>query len=157
MARLGIDLEVSDTLAKADADPDAAALALKQAAIYLRAREALPDALIEHLAGAIEAAMDKPVEHRCRALLLELKLTAENRRPTKANCVDVGLHIEAAWKNHPGRSQNAVMTDAGRKFGISRASALRLWKQYRDALAINRAATLVESFEAVPSETETQR
>lgn len=82
MAKLPtFDARAVDALANAPSDPEAAAQALLLAAEYIRAGAPMPKALVEHLAGAIEASMAKPKGAREKALLQELKLTALNARP----------------------------------------------------------------------------
>lgn len=133
-----LDFRVSDCLQRAASSPDAAAQALLFAAEYLRAGESLPVDLVEHLAGAIEAAMVKPAASRGRALLRELKLTAENRRPADADWYQVGIRFDELLRT--GESQNASASQVAVEFGIGESTAKRLWRRYRDAISIHAKA-----------------
>ncbi len=133
MARLDFDVRVHDALRRADADPDAAAEALLIAADYLRRGEPLPRLLVEHLAGAIEAAMGKPAARRGSELLHELKLTARNRRPA-SDWLDVGAAFEQLVDD--GASDTAAKTRVAADFGISETTVLSYARAYRQALAL---------------------
>ena len=133
-----LDYRVSDCLGRAESSSDAAAQALLFAAEYLRAGESLPVDLIDYLAGAIEAAMVKPAASRGRALLHELKLTAQNRRPADADWYVVGQRFDELRR--AGESQNASASQIAVEFGIGESTAKRLWRKYLDALATHAKA-----------------
>lgn len=132
------DVRVSECVKRAESSPDAAAQALLFAAEYLRAGEALPVDLIDYLAGAIEAAMVKPAASRGRALLNELKLTAQNRRPVDADWYAVGQRFDELMRAK--QSRNASASQVGVEFGIGESTAKRLWRKYLNALATHAKA-----------------
>ena len=133
MAKLDFDVRAHDALSRADSDPDAAAEALLIAAEYLRAGTPPPRDLADHLAGAIEASMRKPRDKRGAALLLELKLTARNRRPA-ADWFAVGAAFERLVDDEALTDSTAKMKVA-QDFHISESTALAYVKAYRKALA----------------------
>lgn len=98
MATLNFDAEAMSFVAAAPSDPEAAALALRLIASYIREGRALPNPLAGHLAGAIEAAMSKPSSHRGKALARELHLTALNARP-KGDAYEIGTQFETLRAN----------------------------------------------------------
>lgn len=136
MAKLpNFDARVVDALALAKCDPDAAAQALLLAAEYLRSGKPMPPALVEHLAGGIEASMGKKKGKREKALLQELNLTAQNARP-KGDYYEVGQVVEASLRagNTPSTALDDVLADP--RFNIkSRATARKLYEQYLSAKA----------------------
>lgn len=127
MAKLYFDARAVEILSRVKANPDSAAQALLLAAEYIRSRDPLPDDLAEYLAGAIEAAMHKPKEMRCGALLLELNLKKEGPI-VDATWYEVGLRFEALLKE--GKSQNSASTIASEEFEISESTATRRWREY---------------------------
>jgi hypothetical protein len=129
------DTRVMEALAMASSDPDAAAQALMLAAEYLRAGAPMPEALADHLAGAIEASMAKSKGAREKALLQELKLTAPNAR-TKGDYYLVGQLVEQSMRagNALGTAVNDAMADP--RISIkSPATIKKLYKQYLAARA----------------------
>lgn len=136
MAKLPtFDARVVDALANAASDPEAAAHALLLAAEYLRAGAPMPAALIEHLAGAIEASMAKPKGAREKALLQELKLTAPNARP-KGDYYLVGQLVEASLRRGDALVDAVADAMADPRVSIkSPATIKRLYKQYLAARA----------------------
>lgn len=132
------DVRVSESIQRAESSPDAAAQALLLAAEYLRAGESLPVDLVEHLAGAIESAMVKPAAARGRALLRELKLTAENRQPADADWYKVGQRFDELLRS--GESQNSSASQVAVEFGIGESTAKRFWRRYLDACATHAKA-----------------
>lgn len=136
MAKLPtFDARVAEALAGASSDPEAAAQALLLAAEYLRAGESMPQPLIDHLAGAIEASMAKAKGAREKALLQELKLTAPNAR-AKGNYYLVGQLVEQSMRagNPFGTAVHDAMADP-RVSIKSPATIKKLYKQYLAARA----------------------
>lgn len=78
---LYVNFPVSNAIARAASDPEAAARVLLLAEDILRARKPIPYPLADYLADAFGAAMRKPEEKRVEALALELNLRAKNKRP----------------------------------------------------------------------------
>lgn len=123
-----IDARAFEALRRAKADPDAAAKALEIAAEYLRAREPLPHDLADWLADAFESAAAKPPENRADMLAMELLLRSLNRRPARADWIDVGQFVD----DHPAESERQRLLAACTAFNISETTARRLLKQWRD-------------------------
>lgn len=138
MAKLPkFDADAVMLLSQAEADSDAAAKVLLLAAQYMRRGETLPEDVAQHLAGAFEAAMAKDAKHRGRELLRELHLAARNRRPAKANWLEVGGRFQELMSQ--GNSQGASSAQTAVEFKISEATAKRRWKKYVSAMADYRA------------------
>lgn len=93
MVWINFDADAMKYVSAAPRDPEAAADALRLAARYIREGKPLPDPLGAHLAGAIEAALAKPVETRAKELARELHLTALNARP-KGDFFEIGREFE---------------------------------------------------------------
>jgi hypothetical protein len=92
---LYVNFPVSNAIARAASDPEAAARVLLLAEDILRARKPIPYALADYLADAFGAAMRKPEEKRVEALALELNLRAKNKRPSKFDWFDAYLIMQA--------------------------------------------------------------
>lgn len=141
MAKLPpFDVRVNDALSMAPSDPNAAAQVLLLAAEYLRAGAPMPQELVEHLAGAIEASMTKVKGAREKALLEELKLTARNARP-KGHYYLVGQLVEDSLR--AGNSMSTAVNDAmadPRTSIKSSATIKKLHKQYLAARAAHNSA-----------------
>jgi hypothetical protein len=131
MAKLDFDAQFFDAWIRADSDPDAAASALLIVAARLRERVELTSAIVDFLAGAIEASMHRPQKSRGKALLRELKLASANRRTVKADWVEVGKAF--AMLKGPGASQNSVASQVAADFNISESTATQMWKHYLKA------------------------
>jgi hypothetical protein len=140
MAKLpNIDFEAMDLLKRAEANPDAAAQVLLLAARYMREGQVVPENITAHLAGAFEAAMQKPQSQRGKALLLELHITATNQRPADVDWYALGQRFDELV--NMGESQNAAASQIAVEFGISESTAKRIWStKFKPAMAANRAA-----------------
>lgn len=130
MAKLDFCVLTHEALSKAEHDPQGAADALLLAAEYIRSGKPLPFPLGDYLAGAIEASMRKPPEHRNAALLAELRLTNGNRRAAADWC-EVGRAFEALIDS--GLSQNQAKAQIAADMGIGETTAVRMYKQWIDA------------------------
>lgn len=141
MAKLpNIDFDAMDMLKRAEANPDAAAQVLLLAAQYIREGQVVPENIADHLAGAFEAAMQKPQSQRGKALLQELHITATNHRPADVDWYALGQKFDELV--NVGESQNAAASQVAVEFDISESTAKRIWsKKYKPAMATNRAAT----------------
>ncbi len=133
------DADAVMLLSRSEADSDAAAKVLLLAAQYIRRGETLPEDVAQHLAGAFEAAMAKDAKHRGQELLFELHLAARNRRPSKADWIEVGRRFEELMRQ--GQSQGKASAQVAVDFKISEATAKRRWKQYESAMADYRVLT----------------
>lgn len=128
-----------DLVMRAEANPDAAAEVLLLAAEYMRRGEALPVHVADHLAGAFEAAMRKPKRNRGQALLLELHITAANRRPTDVDWYELGKRFDELLSE--GSSESEAGSQVAVEFKISESTAKRVWANtYKVAIAANKAA-----------------
>jgi hypothetical protein len=124
------DEEADLAVCRAPADPDEAAKALLIAARYLRENRPLPWILRTYLAGALEASMPKSNgESRNTALLRELHLAAQNRRPVKTLWFEVGDMMEQELQRNQGR-QNQAAKSVATHFKISTATVVRLFKEH---------------------------
>jgi len=125
------DDEVADlAVCRAPADPEEAAKALLIVVRYLRENKPLPWILRTYLARAIEVSMAKPTgDLRNSALLRELHLTAENRRPVKVLWFEVSNLMTQELQKHHGK-QNMAAKAVATFFGISPATVIRLYKQH---------------------------
>src|SRR6185369_16148447 len=133
MAKIDFDADFLDAANRAPSDPDAAAKALLIVAARLREGYVSKGSdYARYLADAIEASMSKPREKRGRALLLELHLAAENRRPASDQYA-VGAALEALQGNE--LSQRARVWTVAKQFQISTATVIRSWKKYREGVA----------------------
>lgn len=122
------DEEADLAVCRAPADPDEAAKALLIAARYLRENKPLPWILRTYLAGALEASMPKPKgEPRNTALLRELHLAAQNRRPVKPLWFEIGHMMEQELQRNQGRQHQATRSVAIH-FKISIATVVRLYR-----------------------------
>lgn len=141
MALLRVDFDAHEVLMKAESDPNEAANALRIAAQYIREGKPLPWSLAEHLAGAIEGALEKSQADRGPELLRRLKLTAGHRRP-KGHYIEVGKLFQE--RIDAGDSQNAaalhVVSDPRFIGHIEEQTAKRLWKKYRAAMDAHKQA-----------------
>ena len=130
MALINVDLEAAEAVNLAASDPDQAARALLIAARYIRQGKPLPHPLDGFLADAIEHSMLKPEGGaRNTALLRELGLEAENRRPAKANGAAVFRAMDELI-NDGNTSQNRAAEMVAKENGISASTAKRLYRQY---------------------------
>jgi hypothetical protein len=76
-----INFAVSEAIHAAPANADRAAEVLLLSAKLLRSGKPLPAELVDYLAGAFEASMEKPENVRVNALAMELNLKVPNRSP----------------------------------------------------------------------------
>ncbi len=136
MSRLRFDPQASEAIARAESDPEQAAVALRIAAGYLRRREVVPDNVADWLADAIVRAMHRPPAHRARALAVELGLAALNRRPA-AHWLDVGAFMDNLID--AGANQTTAARDASNEFNVVEATAVTYYKKYRAAWEAARA------------------
>lgn len=133
MAKLLVDLKASHALQRIESDPDAAAEALLLVAKYLRAREELPDDLVDWFAGAIEASMAKRTKkEKEQALLHELGFRQLNRRK-KDSWIRVGRRFEELLYEEE-LNQNQAASAIAVEFGIDESTAKRYWRDYRKAI-----------------------
>lgn len=117
-----------------ECDPQGAADALLLAAQYLRDGKTMPAAMVDYLAGAIEASMGKSQEYRNASLLAELGLTNNNRRK-KGDWLDIGKAFEELINS--GLSQNSAKAQIAADFDISESSAVSKFKEYQVAQKFN--------------------
>jgi hypothetical protein len=111
---------------RAEASADVAASFLLMAAQHLRNSNDVPLEIVEPLAGAIEAAMLKPQKERGKSLLLELRLTALNRRPVDVDWFQLGRRFDELTGS--GHSHNEAASIIGVELNISESSAKRRWQ-----------------------------
>ena len=130
MAKIDFCVSVHDATRKAEHDPQGAADLLLLAAEYIRSGEPLPSQLADYLAGAIEASMGKPPEHRNAAFLAELRLTNGNRRAA-ADWFEVGMAFDALIDS--GLSQNQAKAQIAAEMDVSESTAVRMYKQWINA------------------------
>jgi hypothetical protein len=123
-----LSLKLENALDLADADPEQAAVVLREAAGFLRKGEPLPYPLALFLAEAFEKAMRKAPSVRGSELLLNLKLKANNRRKVAVNFEHVGRDFEEC------RSKNMTVLKSSlaiaERYGISESSVIRSHKKY---------------------------
>ena len=123
-----LTLKLENALDLADADPEQAAVVLREAAGFLRKGEPLPYPLALFLAEAFEKAMRKAPSVRGSELLLNLKLKANNRRKVAVNFEHVGRDFEEC------RSKNMTVLKSSlaiaERYGISESSVIRSHKKY---------------------------
>lgn len=123
-----LSLKLENALDLADADPEQAAVVLREAAGFLRKGEPLPYPLALFLAEAFEKAMRKAPSVRGSELLLNLKLKANNRRKVAVNFEHVGQDFEEC------RSKNMTVLKSSlaiaERYGISESSVIRSHKKY---------------------------
>lgn len=124
------DEQVTDYLAHAESDPEAARNALLIAAQYIRQGKVLPGNLANHLAGAIEAAMAKPQRSWARELSVELHLTSLNRRPAD-DWATIGS--EVAYLIEEGHSQEDAFGKVADNYKISFETVKKYWRIYKPA------------------------
>lgn len=126
MVRINLDARATELLARTEANPETAAQVLLLAAEYMRAGKPLPDDLAEHIAGAFEAAMHKPLDKRGKALLLELHITAPNCRPADVDWYDLGQSFQALINAGKNKSEAALQISVD--FNVSESTAKRIWE-----------------------------
>ena len=123
-----LTLKLENALDLADADPEQAAVVLREAAGFLRKGEPLPYPLALFLAEAFEKAMRKAPSVRGSELLFNLKLKANNRRKVAVNFEHVGRDFEEC------RSKNMTVLKSSlaiaERYGISESSVIRSHKKY---------------------------
>ena len=123
-----LTLKLENALDLADADPEQAAVVLREAAGFLRKGEPLPYPLALFLAEAFEKAMRKAPSVRGSELLFNLKLKANNRRKVTVNFEHVGRDFEEC------RSKKMTVLKSSlaiaERYGISESSVIRLHKMY---------------------------
>ena len=123
-----LTLKLENALDLADADPEQAAVVLREAAGFLRKGEPLPYPLALFLAEAFEKAMRKAPSVRGSELLFNLKLKANNRRKVTVNFEHVGRDFEEC------RSKKMTVLKSSlaiaEQYGISESSVIRLHKKY---------------------------
>lgn len=133
--------EFDDALEMAKSDPDAAAKALLLVAKYLRMRDLPPRAAL-FLIDAIEGSMRERPSKRGPALLKRLMLTAGHRRRVRAHWEWVGRDFDRLIES--GDSQNSAASSVAADYDISEATAVRLWKMYRQIEDANEWQSLAE-------------
>jgi len=123
-----LTLKLENALDLADADPEQAAVVLREAAGFLRKGEPLPYPLALFLAEAFEKAMRKAPSVRGSELLFNLKLKANNRRKVAVNFEHVGRDFEEC------RSKKMTVLKSSlaiaERYGISESSVIRSHKKY---------------------------
>ena len=129
MANFSFDAIACEAIKRSKLENQGAVDALRIAAEYLRRREALPDNLADWLADAIEASMGKPDKENGRALLLELGLTAANRRPA-ADWIEVSTHWDRLVSDGMSKIQARAATAAA--FDIDETTVKRYVTLYRN-------------------------
>jgi hypothetical protein len=123
-----LTLKLENALDLADADPEQAAVILREAADFLKKGEPLPYPLALFLAEAFEKAMRKAPSVRGSELLLNLKLKANNRRKVAVNFEHVGRDFEECRsKNMTVLKSSLVIAE---RYGISESSVIRSHKKY---------------------------
>jgi hypothetical protein len=133
MALINVDVNAAEAVNQAASDPDQAARALLIAAEYIRKGKPLPHPLDKFLADAIEHSMLKPAGRaRNTALLRELFLEAENRRPAKASGARVYSEMNELITDG-GLSQNRAAEIVAKEHAISASTAKRLYREYLKA------------------------
>lgn len=125
-----IDVDAMDAIAGVHTEAKTAAEALSIAAEYMRARKRLPPSLEDYLAEAFEVTALKEKKHQGTALLRELGIEAQNRRPVAATSWEVAEYVDDAQN---GTSERQRILGACQYFGISATTARRLLPDGRAA------------------------
>lgn len=127
-----LDIDALDAARGAHTRDKTAADALTIAADYLRRREPLPPELADYLADAFELAAAKDEPHQGTALLRELGIDAENRRPVNVDAFDLALFVDDK-KN--GRSERQRILAAAEQWNVSESTARGLLPEGRRMVA----------------------
>jgi hypothetical protein len=136
------DEELMSCMSNAANDIESAAKVLLIAARYLKSGELMPKPLAEHLAGAFEASMNKPVDQRLSALGLELNMTVGNSR-RKGNATEIGIECDELHFQMPSESRAAIAKRVAKNFKrrtgrkITPETVRTRWDEYKAALQLN--------------------
>lgn len=128
----------AEDLALVGTDPDAGARLLLAAAEFMRAGEALPTALADHIAGAFAVAAHKETEAERVAMLgRELGLVRERSgRPKKATVDDARwAEVQVMFSDDLPYSRTAVERAVMQRAGVKERTAAELFKQLRERQA----------------------
>lgn len=128
---LYVNFPVSEEIARAPSDPDAAARVLLLAEDILRTGKTMPLELARYLADAFGAAMRKPVDLRATELAFELNLNARNKRPSSLGWMDALRIIQA----NPGAPFPRLVELVMKQGPCSESHARRILKKAIKAVA----------------------
>ena len=120
--------KLENALDLADADPEQAAVVLREAAGFLRKGEPLPFELAIYLADAFERSMRMAPSVRGSELLLNLGLKANNRRRVAVNFEYLGRDFEECLNSK--MSVLEAQIHLGELYKISESSVKRLLDEY---------------------------
>lgn len=127
---LYVNFPVSEAIARAPSDPDAAAQVLLLAEDILRTGKTMPLELARYLADAFGAAMRKPVDLRAKELAFELNLRARNKRPSSLGWMDALRVIQ----DNPGASLTRLVYLVMKQGGCSESHARRILEKAKKAM-----------------------
>ena len=123
-----LPIKLETALDLADADPEQAAVVLREAAGFLRKGEPLPFQLAIYLADAFERSMSKVPSVRGSELLINLRLKANNRRRVAVNLEYLGRDFEKCLNSK--MSVLEAQLHVGELYKISESTAKRLFDEY---------------------------
>ena len=123
-----LTLKLENALDLADADPEQAAVVLREAAGFLRKGEPLPFQLAIYLADAFERSMSKVPSFRGSELLINLRLKANNRRRVAVNLEYLGRDFEKCLNSK--MSVLEAQLHVGELYKISESTVKRLFDEY---------------------------
>lgn len=123
---------LSEAIIHAPSEPEAAAWALKEIAVYLRRMEKgeaveLPSDAARHLANAFERTARVPAKARPAELARTLNLTSAGRRPK----VPAFTLAYAVWEYDGG--VNAALAAVAVSFGVDEKTVRRAWREWEGA------------------------
>jgi hypothetical protein len=123
-----LSAKLENALDLADADPEQAAVALREAAGFLRKGEPLPFELAIYLADAFERSMSMAPSVRGSELLINLRLKANNRRRVAVNFEYLGRDFEECLNSK--MSVLEAQLHVGALYKISESTVKRLFDEY---------------------------
>lgn len=120
---------LQEAIRRAPSDAATAVEVLSLAAQLMRAREVLPYALLDYLAGAFEAVVAVPEERKAKELTRRLNLTAVNRRPSSAQWIDAYRIMQ----KYEGLSKAEILKKIMKLHKVSRSHASEIYKEAQQA------------------------
>lgn len=127
-----LDIDALDAVRGAHTRDKTAGDALTIAADYLRRREPLPPELADYLADAFKFAAAKDEPHQGTALLRELGLEVENRRPVNVDAFDLALFVD---DKENGKSDRQRILAAAEQWNVSEGTVRGLLPEGRGMVA----------------------
>lgn len=123
-----LDIDALDAVRGADTRDKTAGEALTIAADYLRRREPLPPELADYLAGAFEMTAAKDTAHQGPALLRELGIEVQNRRPVNVDAFDLAIFVDV---ESDGKSERKRILAAAERWDVSESTVRGLLPEGR--------------------------